>query len=65
VEKIGSGTLLFLGFISNDTDSGQVIFAEKILNLRIFDDEQGKLNRSLLEYGGGVLGVSQFTLLAD
>lgn len=65
VGKTGPGILLLLGFASGDTAQTHLAFAQKILNLRIFDDENGKMNRSLLENGGGVLCVSQFTLLGD
>ncbi len=65
VGKIGPGILLLLGVAANDSAATHEPLAQKILNLRIFDDEHGKMNRSLLESGGGVLCISQFTLLAD
>ena len=65
IGRTGPGILLLLGFASGDTTQSHLAFAQKILNLRIFDDENGKMNRSLLEKGGGVLCVSQFTLLGD
>ncbi|MGH9432501.1 MAG: D-aminoacyl-tRNA deacylase, partial [Terriglobia bacterium] len=65
VGKIGPGILLLLGFAAGDTSESHAAFAQKILNLRIFDDEHGKMNRSLLEAGGGVLCVPQFTLWGD
>ncbi|MGH9455050.1 MAG: D-aminoacyl-tRNA deacylase [Terriglobia bacterium] len=65
VGKIGPGILLLIGFAVSDTSEAQTRFVQKILNLRVFDDENGKINRSILETGGGVLCVSQFTLLGD
>jgi len=62
--QIGEGLLVFLGVAKGDTDADGRHLAEKIGALRIFADEQGKMNRSLIEVGGGVLLVSQFTLLA-
>lgn len=59
------GLLLFVGIGSSDDESALRMMAEKIVNLRIFADEGGKMNRSLLETGGGILAVSQFTLYAD
>jgi D-tyrosyl-tRNA(Tyr) deacylase len=65
VGGIGRGLLVLLGVAREDTpDTGKVL-AEKIANLRIFDDDQGRMNRSLLEAGGAVLCVSQFTLYGD
>ena len=65
VGKIGRGAVLLLGFAAGDTPASSAAFAQKVLNLRIFDDGNGKMNLSLLEIGGGVLCVSQFTLLGD
>jgi D-tyrosyl-tRNA(Tyr) deacylase len=62
--QIGEGLLVFLGVAKGDTDADGRHLAEKIGALRIFADEQGKMNRSLIDVGGGVLLVSQFTLLA-
>ncbi len=63
--RIDRGLVILLGVAAGDgPDDGQYL-ADKILHLRIFDDEHGKLNRSVLETGGGLLLVSQFTLLAD
>jgi D-tyrosyl-tRNA(Tyr) deacylase len=63
--EIGAGLLILLGVGREDTPGVAAAFAEKIANLRIFEDEQGKMNRSLLETGGGALVVSQFTLYGD
>jgi D-tyrosyl-tRNA(Tyr) deacylase len=65
VGKIGRGWLVLLGVARGDTDADGDRLAEKVLNLRAFADDQGKMNRSVLEVGGSVLVVSQFTLLGD
>jgi len=65
VGAIGRGLLVLVGIAREDTPETGKVLAEKIANLRIFDDEQGRMNRSLLEAGGGVLCVSQFTLYGD
>ena len=65
VGRIGRGLLVLLGVAKTDTEKECDYLAEKIVNLRIFEDEGGRLNRSLIEVGGEVLIVSQFTLLAD
>ena len=65
VGKIGNGLLVLLGVGTEDTRSEADYLADKIVNLRIFNDENGKLNRSLLAIGGEMLVVSQFTLLGD
>jgi D-aminoacyl-tRNA deacylase len=62
---VGAGFLLLLGVGRDDTESDADYLAEKIANLRVFDDDGGKMNRSLLETGGAVLVVSQFTLYGD
>lgn len=65
VGRIGHGLLVLLGIAKGDRpETGQAL-AEKIVNLRIFDDDQGRMNRSLLDGGGDVLCVSQFTLYGD
>lgn len=63
--QIGQGLLILLGVAPNDTDAQCKKLAEKALGLRIFHDENGKMNRSLADVGGQVLVVSQFTLFAD
>lgn len=65
VGRIGRGLLVLLGVATTDTEKESDYLAEKIVNLRIFEDESGRLNRSLIEVGGEMLVVSQFTLLAD
>jgi D-tyrosyl-tRNA(Tyr) deacylase len=65
VGKIDRGLLVLLGVAKGDDSSDADYFADKITNLRIFEDEAGKLNRSLLEIGGEMLVVSQFTLLGN
>ena len=63
--SIGCGLLELLGVGQGDTEKQAAWLAEKIAGLRIFEDEAGKMNLSVEEVGGGVLVVSQFTLLAD
>jgi D-tyrosyl-tRNA(Tyr) deacylase len=63
--QIGRGLVVLLGIAVDDTPDDARQLAEKIAGLRIFDDEQGKMNLSLLEVGGAMLVVSQFTLLGD
>jgi D-tyrosyl-tRNA(Tyr) deacylase len=65
VGEIGRGLLVLLGVTQDDTASDVQYLAEKITGLRIFPDDEGKMNRSLLEAGGAMLVVSQFTLLGD
>ena len=65
VAQIGRGLLVLLGVAKGDTDKDAKHLADKISHLRIFEDDQGKMNRSLLETGGSMLVVSQFTLLGD
>ena len=62
---IGQGFLVLLGVGPNDTEAVCDKLAEKICNLRVFEDENGKMNRSLEQVGGAILVVSQFTLYAD
>jgi D-aminoacyl-tRNA deacylase len=63
--KIEAGFLILLAVGRNDESAAAAAFAEKIANLRIFEDAAGKMNRSLLETGGAALAVSQFTLYGD
>lgn len=65
VGQIDAGMLVLLGVQAGDSDQQLQFLADKIIHLRIFEDEAGKMNRSLLESGGQMLVVSQFTLLAD
>lgn len=65
VGKIESGLVVLLGVKQGDTESDADYLADKICNLRIFEDSQGKMNLSLLEAGGAILLVSQFTLYGD
>src|SRR5208282_6040881 len=65
VGRIGFGFVVLLGVGKNDTEPTGEALAEKIANLRVFDDDQGRMNRSLLEVGGQALCVSQFTLYGD
>jgi D-tyrosyl-tRNA(Tyr) deacylase len=65
VAKIGNGLLVLLGVAKSDKSDDADYLSEKIVNLRIFEDENGKLNRSLLSTGGQMLVVSQFTLLGN
>lgn len=65
VGEIGAGFLLLLGVARDDTSSDADYLAEKIINLRVFVDDDGKMNRSLLGTGGAMLVVSQFTLYGD
>lgn len=65
VGEIGAGVLVLLGVARDDAHADADYLAEKIANLRVFDDDQGKMNRSLLESGGAMLAVSQFTLYGD
>ena len=63
--RIGRGYLVLLGVGPDDTEDTAVKLADKICNLRVFEDENGKMNLSLEQVGGALLVVSQFTLYAD
>jgi D-tyrosyl-tRNA(Tyr) deacylase len=65
VGAVGEGMLVLLGIGKEDTLEAAQSLADKIVNLRIFDDPQGRMNRSILETRGGLLCVSQFTLYGD
>ncbi len=65
VGRIDRGWLVLLGVARGDGEQDAVWIAEKVTNLRGFEDDQGKMNRSVLEIQGGILVVSQFTLLGD
>jgi D-tyrosyl-tRNA(Tyr) deacylase len=65
VGSIGDGLVVLVGIGRSDTEAGARDQAAKVARLRIFRDEEGKTNRSLIEVGGEVLAVSQFTLFAD
>ena len=65
VSEIEKGLVVLIGVGKGDTQDQADWMAEKIANLRIFEDEAGKMNRSVLEVGGSALVVSQFTLYAD
>ncbi len=65
IARIGKGLLVLLGVARGDSPGDAEYLAEKIAHLRIFEDAAGKMNRSLLETGGEMLVVSQFTLLGD
>src|SRR5262245_17182812 len=63
--RIGKGILVLLGVEKEDTVEDAQMLAQRIVELRIFEDEAGKMNRSIRESGGEILAVSQFTLLGD
>ena len=63
--KIDQGLLVLLGITHGDTDRDAKYLADKITRLRVFEDDQGKMNLGLLEVSGGMLVISQFTLLGD
>jgi D-aminoacyl-tRNA deacylase len=63
--EIGLGLLILLGVGRDDTEADAIYLSEKIVGLRVFEDDQRKMNRSVHDVGGGVLAVSQFTLYGD
>jgi D-tyrosyl-tRNA(Tyr) deacylase len=65
VGEVGRGLLVFLGVASGDGEEAARFMADKLAALRIFEDAEGKMNRSVADVGGGLLVVSQFTLLGD
>ncbi len=65
ISSIKEGLLILWGVEVDDTIEDVNVLTEKILNLRIFSDEEGKMNKSIVDIGGSILLVSQFTLLAD
>ena len=64
-QQIGPGFMILVGVTDEDGDQQIAWLTHKILNLRIFEDEQGKMNRSIQDIGGEILSISQFTLFAD
>ena len=65
VGRIGKGITVLIGVVGNDTQEDIDWLAEKVVNLRIFDDEEGKMNLSVKDIGGEILVISQFTLCGD
>ncbi len=65
VGRIGTGLLILVCAMAGDTEANELQLARKVVHLRIFPDEAGKMNRSLLDIGGSALIISQFTLAAD
>ncbi len=65
VGKIGKGVMVLVGFTQDDNEEKINYMVDKVINLRIFDDENGVMNKSLLDVGGSILSVSQFTLYGD
>ena len=65
VGKIDNGLTLLVGFTEGDTSKEIDYMVDKVINLRVFDDENGVMNKSLLDVGGSILSISQFTLYAD
>jgi D-aminoacyl-tRNA deacylase len=63
--EIGLGLLVLLGIGRDDTDVDATYLADKLFGLRIFEDQDGKMNRSVIDVGGSMLAVSQFTLYGD
>lgn len=65
VGQINKGLMLLVGFTDSDTDKEIDYMVDKIINLRIFNDENGVMNKSLIDVNGSILSISQFTLYAD
>ncbi len=65
VGRCGHGLMVLIGVEVGDTDKDMAYIADKVPNLRIFEDENGKMNRSLMDISGQILAISQFTLLGD
>ena len=65
VGSIDKGMMLLVGFTEGDNATNIDYMVDKVINLRIFDDENGVMNKSLLDIGGGILSISQFTLYGD
>ena len=65
VGAVGPGLMVLIGMSTEDTDTDLKYMADKVPNLRIFDDENGVMNRSVIDVGGSILAVSQFTLYGD
>ena len=65
VGKIDKGMMLLVGFTEGDNSTNIDYMVDKVINLRIFDDESGVMNKSLLDINGSILSISQFTLYAD
>ncbi len=65
VGAIGPGVMVLIGVADTDTDKDLKYIVDKVMNLRIFDDENGVMNRSVADVGGSILAVSQFTLYGD
>ncbi|MDD3212614.1 MAG: D-aminoacyl-tRNA deacylase [Eubacteriales bacterium] len=63
--EIGKGLMVLVGVENGDGEKDAAYIADKVQNLRIFEDDAGKMNRSLMDVGGAILAVSQFTLLGD
>lgn len=65
ISSIGSGLLVYLGIEKGDEGTDLQVMADKVANLRVFEDDRGAMNKSLLDAGGEALVISQFTLLGD
>lgn len=65
VGEIGPGACVFVGVARDDEEADAATLADKVLGLRVFEDDAGKMNRSVIDTRGSVLAVSQFTLLGD